>query len=779
MARRMESFDWPSCALGSPVAWDSALKTLVPVMLASNQPMFVVWGPTRALLYNDAYACVLADKDPEALGRDFLDVWHELRAELEPLVSTAYAGQPCQANDIELWTVRRGYREEAHFSYFYAPVRNEQGLVHGFFCACNENTAQIAAERELAEREARHRGVLENMVEGFVLLNADFRVLEVNDAALRLLNLSRHELVGSNHWERFPNTYDSPFGEMYRRVFATRRPARIEHPYTFPDGREVWFEVRCFPVGAELAVLFEDVTERKRLREEFAVSFERVQLALDAGAIVGTWVWNIPEDRVYGDERFASSFGLDPVSLKAGLPISLAFDAIHEEDRARVREAVADSVAHGTGYRCQYRVFREGAYRWVEAIGRVEIDGQGRPERFPGVLLDVQDRRLIEAERDRMVEALRHADRRKDEFLAMLAHELRNPLAPIKTAAQVLGMLDSAPGQVSQLSAMISRQVEHMARLVDDLLDVSRVTRGMVQIKQQRVELAEVVKAGIEQVSPMLQAKGHQLRCVITPEPCVAQGDFHRLVQVVVNLLGNAVKYTPPGGTIEVTLSTTGEHFVLAIRDNGMGLAPDMRDEVFSLFVQASRTPDRSQGGLGIGLALVRALVKLHGGTVRAESAGLGSGSTFVVELPSPGHVEEDGRRSVPAAVCARVRRLMVVDDNRDAAESLAMMLRIDGHGVNVAHDGRSALALLDQEPRWDAFILDIGLPDMTGYELATRIRSEPSAQGATFIALTGYGQPSDRESAEAAGFHHHLVKPAGLAALMSVLAQIESEPVR
>lgn len=771
MGERLRATNWESTPLGPPHGWDAALKTLVPIMLASNQPMFVVWGASRCLLYNDAYAGILADKHPAAIARDFLEVWHEIRASLAPIVSAAYGGEPVQMDDIELWMERRGYREEAHFSFFYSPVRAESGEIGGFYCACNEITAQILAERRLSESEARHRGVLENMEEGFKLFDRDFNILEVNDATMRMVQLPREELIGRNHWERFPGTHDSSVGRMYRQVAAERRPQTLEHLYRFPDGRERWFEVRAFPVAERIAVVFQDVTERRRLQEELTASFERVQLALDAGAIVGTWVWSIPEDKFVGDERFAASFGLDAAKLRAGAPISYAFAAIHPGDAARVKQELERVLQQGGPYRCDYRVLRDGAYRWVEASGRAELDEHGHPTRFPGVLLDIEERRRVEAERDQMLETLKLSDRRKDEFLAMLAHELRNPLAPINTAAQVLKLSGADPRRVADASEVISRQVAHMTRLVDDLLDVSRVTRGLVQLELEPVDMRTVVSTAAEQVKPLVQSRRHELRTRLGAGACTVQGDYHRLVQIVSNLLNNAAKYTPQGGVIEVGLDSVEGRAVLTVSDNGVGIAPEMLPHVFELFTQAERTPDRSQGGLGIGLALVRTLVHLHGGEVRASSAGPHQGSTFEVDLPL---AQTQPRTTMPGASPrdSASRHVFVVDDNVDAAHTLRDLLELMGHTVTLAHDARSALArVAEAQAPWDAFILDIGLPDMTGYELSRLLRELDPARKATFVALTGYGQAHDRVISKASGFHHHLVKPVDLAVLGEVLS--------
>jgi len=391
-------------------------------------------------------------------------------------------------------------------------------------------------------------------------------------------------------------------------------------------------------------------------------------------------------------------------------------------------------------------------------------DASGQVVGLVGTSVDITERKRLEEE-------LRVADRRKDEFLAMLAHELRNPLAPIKTSSHVLKLLADNPDRVRASSDVIARQVGHLTKLVDDLLDVSRVTRGLIQLENAPVDLSTVVSTAVEQVKPLVQSRHHELRTHMGAGPFIVKGDFHRLVQVMSNLLNNAAKYTAPGGLITIDLSTDRDRAVLTVTDNGVGIAPEMIDHVFDLFTQADRAPDRSQGGLGIGLALVRSLVQLHGGTVQVRSPGLQQGSTFRVQLP----LSQQNRSATAAGASTaqgESRRVLIVDDNVDAATTLAEVLQLMGHSVATAHDAKSAMLRASGEESWDAFILDLGLPDVTGYELAQRLRASAAARDATFIALTGYGQAHDRAISRASGFHHHLVKPADVAQLLDILSK-------
>ena len=376
--------------------------------------------------------------------------------------------------------------------------------------------------------------------------------------------------------------------------------------------------------------------------------------------------------------------------------------------------------------------------------------------------------------RKRIEDELRAANRRKDQFLAMLAHELRNPLAPITTAASLLAMAAQDPARVRQVGTVISRQAAHMTGLIDDLMDVSRVTRGLVTLAQDRVALAEVIDDAVEQVRPLVEARGHRLEVHLAAEHTAVLGDRKRLVQVLSNLLNNAAKYTPPHGRIVMHMEMNDDEVVLCVIDDGIGMTPEVQAGVFDLFTQAERTPDRSQGGLGIGLALVRSLVELHGGRVAVHSEGLGRGSKFSVVLPRlrrPAALEP-GQSAQPAGQAAAAPlRILVVDDNVDAAQLLAMFLEGAGYRVAVEHDPARALAVAAQED-FDVFLLDIGLPGMDGIELAQRLRRLPQAEHALLVAITGYGSPQDREAALRAGFDHHFVKPAPLDKLLAIFAR-------
>ena len=357
--------------------------------------------------------------------------------------------------------------------------------------------------------------------------------------------------------------------------------------------------------------------------------------------------------------------------------------------------------------------------------------------------------------------ALREADLRKDVFLATLSHELRNPLAPIRTAAKLLGASKVSPPQLERAQAIITRQVTHMSSLLDDLLDVSRITRGSFALKKERVDVKQVLEAAVESVQPAMDAKGHTFRVEIPEVPVIVQVDPVRLTQILTNLLTNAAKYTPAGGLITAGGRLEAQELVLFVRDNGIGISPAMIPHIFDMFTQVESTEGASEGGLGIGLALVKGLVQLHGGRITAASTGLNQGSEFVVTLPRSLVIESsptpaDAFDGDPSA--SSPRRVLIADDNQDGAESLGMLLNLSGHEVFLAHSGKDALTVA-QEKRPDVAVLDIGMPDLSGYEVAERIRLEPWGEHITLIALTGWGQENDRRRAQAAG-DHHCTKP-------------------
>ena len=411
-----------------------------------------------------------------------------------------------------------------------------------------------------------------------------------------------------------------------------------------------------------------------------------------------------------------------------------------------------------------WRLRKDGTPFWANVVITTLYDSEGQLIGFAKVTRDLTDRKRVEA--------LEQAERQMNEFLAMLGHELRNPLAPIRNAVAMMQTSELSESSLKWARDVIDRQVTHLARLVDDLLDVSRITSGRISLRKEALALTPIVASAVEASRPLIEARKHTLETVFPDEPLMTEGDFTRLSQVVLNLLNNAAKYTPEGGHIRLTVEEEDGKVVIRVRDTGIGIPADLLPKVFDLFTQGNGSLDRSEGGLGIGLTLVHKLVQMHGGSVEAYSDGPGCGSEFAVRLPllaapSPGDATvQDVESSSPASS----RRVLVVDDNSDSAESLAILVEIWGHEVWTAHDGPAALALA-AEYRPDVVLLDIGLPGMNGYEVAKRLRELPGLERAILVAVTGYGQHSDRERTREAGFDHHLVKPVKPAHLQELLA--------
>lgn len=507
-----------------------------------------------------------------------------------------------------------------------------------------------------------------------------------------------------------------------------------------------------------------DITDRKLAEDRARDALDRLEAALAASQI-GTYSWHMATQRVQHDAGIQRLFGFTP---DGGEQIEDYTARIHPDDRSRWLAELEVSARQGTDFEQEYRVVRDDGVRWLLDKGHVVCDATG-PAYMVGAVVDI-------TELKRLATAAMAANRAKDEFLAMLGHELRNPLAPIVTALQIM-KLRGAPETKERTT--LERQVKHLVRLVDDLLDISRVIRGLIDLHRERLSLRDLITKAIEMASPMIEQKQHQLS-VDLPADLFVDGDAVRLAQVFANLLTNAARYTPARGQIAVSASGHGDRIYVRVRDNGNGIAAEQLESIFELFVQGGdNNVARSGGGLGIGLALARNLLDLHGGSVSAKSDGLGMGSTFTVELPAAAAPELARVVPSPAALPTTARRVLVVDDNADAAEMLATALAAFGHEVVVAHDGPHALELVERF--WpDAAVLDIGLPVMDGHELARRLRAR-GLERCFLVAVTGYGQDEDRVRSQEAGFDAHLVKPVDLMGLANLLETrlIGDEPIK
>lgn len=509
-----------------------------------------------------------------------------------------------------------------------------------------------------------------------------------------------------------------------------------------------------------------DVAEhalREQAEARLAEAVRISKVAADA-AHMGTWHLDPATGRLECSDQFLILIGVDRSHHNDTAAVLKAL--LHPEDSERWQSAHDDALAQCGFLDVEFRILRpQGEVRWMHSRGDYLPPSKGIGARLYGVMMDITDRKQME-------EALFDADRRKDNFLATLGHELRNPLAPISYGLYVLRR-SGAPADAARILEMLERQVDHIVRLVDDLLEVSRITLGKVELKRERVDLANVLNSAVEMSRPLIDAANHRLNFSLSAEPLIVNGDATRLIQIFSNLLNNAAKYTDNAGQIWLEAKRQGVHAVVSVRDTGVGISRVMLPKVFDLFTQLHPSDhDRSQTGLGIGLTMARELVQLHGGQIEAYSDGIGKGSEFVVHLPVPTTgTSQPVAPLLPdkGAMQLAAHRILVVDDNRDSADSFCMLLKLSGAEVLAAYDGTTALEVLAAfKPT--VVVLDIGMPDMDGYTVAKQIRQYPEFGQVILIALTGRGQDQDRQRSRAAGFDHHLTKPTDLDALEGLL---------
>ena len=696
------------------------------------------------------------------------------------------------------------------------------------------NRAQMhEAMRRILNDERSHLRTLFNQAPGFIaVLRGKTHVFELaNEAYYQLVG--HRDIVGKPVWQALPEVAGQGFEELLDGVFESGEPyvgRRIKIKIQREAGgplTENYIDLLYQPIfdinGAVTGIFAQghDVTETYRAYEELAEKVEqleksrarqalRLHLADVLRHLFSAADIYIQTSQLLGRHLNASRvlFGdYDLESKQVSFHSNFVSDGIAELNgtfqAASFGTANFASLEDGTTWRSddlEHDPRTSGPDTWPTFSSLEIYSGVVVPLSRSGTLIacmfindrqprtwtdgevalveDVAERAWNAVERMRAEEALRQADRRKDQFLAMLGHELRNPLAPISAAAELLQLAASDPQRVRSASKIIARQVGHMTGIVDDLLDVARVTSGLVVLQKDEVDIKRAVADAVEQIRPLIEARHHKLLVETAPQNATVLGDYKRLVQILANLVNNAAKYTPEGGVILVQMKATDSEVLVSVKDNGIGIEKSLLPNIFELFSQGERSSDRSQGGLGLGLSLVKSLVELHGGSVTAQSSGPGAGSDFTIRLPrlasnTDAPPARHGTRALPLA--AGSLRIMVVDDNVDAATMLALLLEFNGHQVAVEHDPRQALQRANRE-LFDAFLLDIGLPGMDGTELARRLRAMPAGRRALMVAITGYGQHFDRSNALKAGFDHYFVKPIEPPKLLAALADFHKK---
>lgn len=654
-----------------------------------------------------------------------------------------------------------GWRLRRDGSRFWANVvitalRGTHGELLGYAKVTRDLTERRAQEERLRESERNLRLMVTTVVDYAIYsMDPNGIITGWNLGAERIKGYAAHEAIG-RHFSMFYLPQDRERGLPQHGLARAAEASHFEAEgwRVRKDGTRLWASVTITAIRDEQGTLIgyskvtRDLTERRLHEEALREREENLRLLvegvkdhamylLDAGGRIRTW--NSGAQHVLGHAA------QDALQRDVALLYT-------PDERSAGRPAAELAAARAAGFlRVEgWRQRADGSRFWAEISTTHLVHDDGRTRGYAQILRDLTERQRVEA--------LETEGRRVAEFIAMLSHELRNPLAPIANAIALLkGQVAQQP-QAARCVEMLERQTGHLTRLVDDLLDVSRITRGKVRLEPTALELGALVRAAVEAASATVAAHGHALALHGAPRPLPVCGDPTRLTQVVVNLLNNAAKYTPHGGRIDVTLDAAGEVAVLQVADNGIGMDAELLQRAFDPFVQGVRTLERADGGLGIGLTLVKNIVELHGGAVTVASPGPGRGTTFTLTLPlsQPAAATESAVQAAPAG---GARRVLIVDDNADAAESLALLLRLKGHEVQVAHDGPQALAAA-AALRPQVAILDIGLPGMDGYEVARRLRELPALAGVRLLALTGYGQQPERQAALDAGFAQHFTKP-------------------
>lgn len=783
MGERIRAFPWAQTPLGAPELWPQGLRTTVRVLLTTGHPTMIFWGPDLTCLYNDAFSRSLGpEKHPAILGAPGRQSWEEVWPIVGAQIERVRRGDGAVWHENQLVPIiRHGTLQDAYWTYSYNPI-DEPTAPHGVggvLVLCAETTQQVLTEQKLAAERERFVELFDQAPTFLAILRGPDHVFErANPGYLELVG--HRAIVGRKLADALPDAVAQGYLALLDEVYRSGKPfsasgaryAAQASPEDPIDERYVDFVFQ--PItdrdGAANGILVQgvDVTARELADRARALDRARLDYATRLSGI-GFWYSDLPFDELEWDERVKDHFFFPPT---ARVTIGDFYARIHEADRARTRDAIDASIRNRTPYDIVYRTVHPdtGAIKWIRALGGTDYRSDGTPTHFDGVTVDVSAQKLDQQLLSTLNNQLREQDRRKDEFLATLAHELRNPLAPIRTAAKIIASPKLAPHQLERAQSIIERQVTHMALLLDDLLDIARITQGKLKLKKERILLSDVLDAAVEAARPRLDEKNHHFAVSLPGEAISLEADPLRLAQILSNLLINAAKYSKPGSHIEVLATHQRDKLSISVKDDGVGLAPESISSIFEMFSQIDVADGRSEGGLGIGLALVKGLAELHGGTVEARSAGLGHGSEFIVRLPVSAHQFSSPQLTDQAPESPERRRVLIADDNRDAAESLALLLELAGHEVRVAHLGHTALSLA-QTFRPDVALLDIGMPDLSGYDVARALRQESWATDLQLIALTGWGQDDDRRRALEAGFDHHLTKPIDPDRLGSLIA--------
>ena len=733
----------------------------------------------RVEIANPSFAALIGSD--EIHGRPLADLLPQAAAHAHvALLGTVFAsGEAFTAHgaQFDVQPLPGGPLVERYVDIVYQPLKAPDGQVTGIFVQGADVSARVQAQARLLETEARFRAALKAGRMGWWVTDHASGTRYWSREGMELFGLDLVDgrgQVGGEHDEYVGALHpdDRHLAQHIKGLAAQQDSFAAEYRIVRPDGTTVWLTGRGLVVerapegrALRLVSIMADSTERKLVEERFRLERERLDLALDAGQMgaydlnfaLGTIWWSPETYRLFGVS--AEQFVPTPQSV---------LELIHPDDQETFIRLRRQAIDEHRPFVHELRIRRpDGSTIWIAHRGRAEYDAKGNPSRNFGVIMDITERRQVE-------EMLRDADRNKDHFIAMLAHELRNPLAPIRNAVTILRRSGPPDATSAWCHEVIDRQVNQMARLLDDLLDVSRLGRGQLHLRFEPLTLAPVVEQAIEMAQPAVHAGRHALEVRLDPQPLHVRGDAARLAQVLSNVLINAAKYTPPQGRIVLDVEREGEQALIRVSDNGIGIAAQHLSSIFEMFVRIETPGSHSAGGQGIGLSLAKSLLDLHGGTIAAFSDGIGKGTEFRIRLPlisverALAVAPDAGGAASAEPGSTPTYRVLVADDLRDSADSLADLLRTIGHTVEVAYDGEQALRLAEAF-RPQVVILDLGMPKVDGYEACRRLRNSALGPALTVIAQTGWGQAHDLRRTREAGFDHHAVKPIELQALLAM----------
>lgn len=729
-----------------------------------NQALLDLWGLTLA----------------EAIGKDFFDLKYpdELAARLQQQIQQVFASRE-RVTDETPYTSPTGVT--GYYEYIFSPYFGIDGQVELVVGTTRNITDRKRAEEEIKQLEQRNREVLESITDGFLAIDAEWRISYLNGQAEGLLDRRAGDLIGRVLWEAFPHLLGSEFETAYRRAAAGEATQVTDF---YPDDRR-WYEVNAYPARNGITIYFKDVTERVEAEGRLKDSHrekdrqQRLYHTILSNTPDFAYVFDLHHRFTYANDILLQMWGKTREEAIGKTCLELGYPPWHAEMHDREIDQVIATELPIRG-----EVPFEGTFgrRIYDYIFVPVFGANGEVEAVAGTTRDI-------TERQQMEEALRETDRRKDEFLATLAHELRNPLAPIRSGLQVIRREGLDQASFSKTMDILERQTNQIVHLVDDLLDISRITQGKINLKRERIDLKSAIELALEASRSEIEAGRNELAVSIPQQPVFIEADLTRVAQILTNILNNAAKYSPAGGKITLTAGRENDDAVISITDTGRGIPPEMLTQIFDLFGQIDAGSEEIHGGLGIGLSVVKKLAEMHGGTVVAESRGLGHGSVFRVRLPAladPAATASGGvtaragadsssvpsppplrsRASAPAADRA-ARRVLIVDDNADAIDMLRTLLTMEGHVVRTAVDGASALEIA-REFVPEVGVCDLGLPRMSGYELAPRLSE--LVPGILLISLSGWGREEDRKQSQAAGFKHHLVKPVDVDVVLTLI---------